>query len=390
MSIEKINRRCAAFLIQNCGTANGSPQPRNDNPERFKMAHELYTQQNGKTAMAFVGETPWHGLGQRLTLDASTDQWIAEGGFDWQALTAPVQFTDANGIIRPMNDKQVIYRSDTGAPLSVMGDGYKCVQPREVIEFFRDLAALGGWKLHTAGVMKGGAKMWAMASNADARAEVVPGDVVRGNLLLATSLDGSTPTIAGLTSVRVVCANTLRLALGKNGEQLKGARGGFDAVRVTHRSVFNADTVRAQLGLTADMFAAHIAQAQELAARSVTMEQARDILRQIFGAPIQRKAPGADDAAAAAANVIARMTGKGAAPMIDAREQKSVARALDLFAGAGRGANHAGVAGTAWGLLNAITEHVDHEQGRSATRLESAWFGRGQDFKSTALELLTA
>lgn len=54
------------------------------------------------------------------------------------------------------------------------------------------------------------------------------------------------------------------------------------------------------------------------------------------------------------------------------------------------GANAEGSAGTRWGLFNAVTEHVDHEMGRSAdTRLDSAWFGRGHEFKSQVLELLT-
>lgn len=351
------------------------------------MAHELYTNRAGKTSMAFVGQTPWHGLGQQLTAGASIEDWTREAGFEWEAKTAPVTFLRDDGTVGQMGERRVIYRSDTGAPLSVMGSSYQIVQPRAVIEFFRGLAASDGFTLHTAGIMRGGRSMWALASN-HTEAEVVPGDRVRCNLLLCTSLDGTLATTAGCTSVRVVCANTLAEALGAgltdvNGKGIKGKTSG---ARITHRSVFDADAVKAEIGLCRSTFARFINDAQTLAARPIGMEEAREILRGIFGQPIKsRKAETSPLGIAAAA--IAKAA--GAAAVIDVREQKSVARCLDLFAGQGRGADHSGVKGTRWGLLNAVTEHIDHEQGRTAdNRLSSAWFGRGADFKSAAFQAL--
>ena len=93
------------------------------------MAHLIAKTANGRDAMAFVGETPWHGLGQRLTRGATLEQWRTEAGLDWQAQTAPVEFVRSDGSRVTMGGKQVLYRSDTGAALSVMGDGYQIVQP---------------------------------------------------------------------------------------------------------------------------------------------------------------------------------------------------------------------------------------------------------------------
>lgn len=352
------------------------------------MAHELYTDRAGKTSMAFVGQTPWHGLGQQLTRGATIEDWTREAGFNWEALTAPVSFVRADGSIGRMGEKMVIYRSDTGAPLSVMGDGYKIVQPREVIEFFRGLAASDGFTLHTAGIMRGGRSMWALASN-HTESEVVPGDRVRCNLLLCTSLDGTLATTAGCTSVRVVCANTLAEALGAGLKDAQGRniKGKTSGARITHRSVFDADAVKEEIGLCRSTFARFVADAQALAARPVGMEEARELLRGVFGQPVMsRKAP---DPAAMAAAALAKAAGSAAASLIDTREQKSVARALELFAGQARGADHPGVKGTRWGLLNAVTEYVDHEQGRTAdSRLSSAWFGRGADFKAATFQAL--
>jgi phage/plasmid-like protein (TIGR03299 family) len=348
------------------------------------MAHELTVNRiTRQVEMAFAGELPWHGLGQRVDPKASVEVWQAQAGMAWSALTSPVTFTRSDGSRGTDADRCVIYRSDTGDALSVMGSGYKVVQPAQCLEFFRDLVGSGEWEIHTAGTLRGGRKLWAMARRADSQGDyIVPGDRVRANLLMATSLDGSTPTVAALTSVRVVCANTLGAALGAldSGRRVRGSH-----VRVTHRSIWDARAAKIDLGVAEDHWGRFIRTMRELAAQPIEFEQARSILREIFGQPVKRAT-----SVASAAN---RVTSPFVASLIASaeREQKSVARCLDLFAGAGMGSTHAGVAGTRWGLLNAITQHVDHEQGRSAdTRLDSAWFGRGAQFKARAVELLTA
>lgn len=393
------------------------------------MAHMIATTARNTAAMAFVGQTPWHGLGQRLTAGAPLTVWTKEAGFDWEALSAVPMFTRADGVTVPYGDKQVIYRSDTGAPLSVMGKGYKIVQPRECIDFFQSLISGHGMQLETAGILDGGRRMWALAKNGHG-GEIVKGDTVHQYLMLATSLDGTTPTTATFCATRVVCANTIAIALreaakniGKDREAGKG-RGKKSAVRVSHRSIFSADDVKEQMGIADDAWRQFSTDCAMLAEKGCSMDQARDILRGVFGQPLQRvkaaqapAAPAAQPVAAAPAPAALAAAGDTLAALLnmphvpkvdpdrearetlagllaggDAREQKSVARCLELFAGAGRGADHEGVKGTMWGLLNAVTEHVDHEQGRTTdTRLQSAWFGRGAQFKQSAYDaMLTA
>ena len=374
------------------------------------MAHEIYTARNGTASMAFVGETPWHGLGQRLTESATIEEWTREAGFEWEALQAPM-FFDTGAGRREVAGYRAIVRSDTGESISVMGDRYQIVQPRQVIEFFRDLTESQGWHLHTAGVLDGGRKLWALAKNGTT-GEVVPGDRVNANLLLATSLDGSTATVAGMTDIRVVCANTLGMARRAG---LKGYGAGKQAARVSHRSIFDADSVKQQIGVARDVFAERMEQYAKLAKLEIGTTEARDILREIFGAPTEKRLAraakatqaviakasahdGADDLASLLSRPMRPRDDDGTddaradlARILagDVREQKSVARCLALFAGEGRGALHPGVAGTGWGLLQSVTEHIDHEQGRSAdSRLSSAWFGRGNDFKQETLAAL--
>jgi hypothetical protein len=101
------------------------------------MSHEIETNQiTGNREIAFVGDTPWHGLGQQLTKDAHIDVWRKEAGLDWLAKTAPVVFQPyPEHAYQEINNKVVIFRSDTHAPLGVVTDRYKIHQPNEVLDF---------------------------------------------------------------------------------------------------------------------------------------------------------------------------------------------------------------------------------------------------------------
>ena len=90
------------------------------------MAHELSIRADGFTEMAFVGKTPWHGLGQELQEDASIEQWQKAAGMDWTINSSPVAFGVGEGQILPdleiFEGQNVLYRSDTKMPLSVVSD----------------------------------------------------------------------------------------------------------------------------------------------------------------------------------------------------------------------------------------------------------------------------
>ncbi len=97
--------------------------------------------------MAYVGQEPWHGLGNQLTPGQLLEVWQSEAGMDWTIEKADVRYvagSDNIGSIHAFPDQKVLYRSDTKAPLSVVSRRFNVVQPREVIEFYRDLVEAGG------------------------------------------------------------------------------------------------------------------------------------------------------------------------------------------------------------------------------------------------------
>ena len=192
--------------------------------------------------MAYTGQTPWHGLGNPLTPNQPIETWAKQAGMDWQIKSSPVRYlagdTDYLGQVMPYPDKKVLYRSDNNAPLSVVSPRYKVVQPSEILEFYRDLTEISGFELETAGVLKQGRKIWALAKTGNAM-KLQGGDVTNGYLLLATACDGTMATTAQFTSIRVVCNNTLSVAIGNTA----------GAIKVPHSTTFDAHEVKQKLGL---------------------------------------------------------------------------------------------------------------------------------------------
>ena len=335
------------------------------------MAH-MIDETTGRAAMAYTGATPWHGLGQALTPGASIETWTREAGLGYTVLESPVQYsTPASSELQRWPDRKVLHRSDTGAPLAVVSDGYRVVQPGEIMDFFRQLVEIGGFQLETAGALSDGRRVWALASVAEA-APVVSRDLVKPYLLLGTSYDGTMATVAKFTAIRVVCNNTITAAVGgySNGRVVAGEAEtdlGYlkSAVRVLHSERFNAESVRLQLGIVANAWESFLVQSRQLAEQPIAAEAADSFVAELLQPYHTSKLP--------------------------INETRAYKRILALFNGGAIGSELPGVAGTKWAMLNAVTELVDHERGRSNnTRIESAWFGAGAALKARAAELLAA
>src|SRR3990167_211352 len=197
---------------------------------------------------------------------------------DWTIREAPVRYmatepgTGSNAAssvsalyAEPMEfpDQKVLYRSDTKAPLSVVSARYQVVQPKQVLEFYRDLTEVSGYELETAGVLKAGRKFWALARTGKSSA-LKGNDVVNGYLLLATSCDGTLATTATPTTVRVVCNNTLSIALS----------GTSSAIKVPHNTRFDSTVVKKQLGIAVSQWDDFMYRMRALAERKVQWHEA--------------------------------------------------------------------------------------------------------------------
>jgi len=312
------------------------------------VAHLLET-------MAWVGETPWHGLGNQLAPGQPLEVWAKHAGMDWSIRESPVRFMTESagnlGAIMTFPENKVLFRSDTNAPLSVVSQRYQVVQPREILEFYRDLTEVSGFELETAGILKGGRKIWALAKTGQSVA-LRGNDVTKAYVLLATACDGTLATTAQFTSIRVVCNNTLAVALGNS----------TGAVKVPHSTSFDAHSVKKQLGISVSSWDQFMYGLKTLSERKVKTAEAERFFLKVF----------TDESKTAAGYT----------------NERAMAKTMTLFDGHGKGADLASSKGTAFGLLNAVTEFVDHERrARSVDhRLESAWFGQGANLKHKALD----
>ena len=311
------------------------------------MAHEIQT-------MAYVDAVPWHGLGNKLTPNQPIEVWQNEAGMDWRINETDVLYSVSGGDglhLKSNPDNKVLFRSDTHSPLSVVSKRYKVVQPHDVLEFYRDLVSVGGFELETAGVLKGGKKLWALAKTGQ-ETLLRGNDRVKAYLLLATSCDGSLCTTAQFTSVRVVCNNTLQLAVGDSG----------GAVKVPHSTEFDPQQVKQTLGLGLSSWENFVTDMRQLADRKINKFEAMNFLINVLG--------------------------DRSAPLNEQPNAKAIQNVFTLYSGEGKGSQLESASGTAFGLLNGVTEFVDrHRRARSADhRLDSAWFGPGAAIKDKAYQ----
>jgi len=341
------------------------------------MAH-MIDETTGKAAIAFVGQTPWHGLGQQLTPGQGIDVWRREAGLDYDVLRSPVLYGIKDLAAKMgFSGKDVLYRSDTGAALSVVGKNYNIVQPSDILEFFGRLSEIGGFDLEVAGALSDGKRVWGLAKVSDG-APVIGQDIVRPYVLFATSYDGTMATVAKFTAIRVVCHNTITMAIGAinsetgmaygKSEQDTECKAVSSLVRITHSKKVDVEDVRQRLGIVADIYEKWMVQTRILAEQEMTIGAADKFLYKLIDSITPIPAAGRT--------------------VTNIRDMKSYKRIMDMFNGDLIG-NDLTEGQTRWKMLNAVTEFVDHERGKSGdTRLSGAWFGVGEGIKNRAYQML--
>lgn len=340
------------------------------------MAHLIDTS-NGRDNIAYVGETPWHGLGTVMQPGQNLEDWITAAGLGHKVLQGPLFFSRRpaasadlaarGGDMQEISGLVANYREDTGAFLGAVDKKmWKMVQPREVIDFYRQFAADGGLQLEVAGSLKGGARVWALA-RLDDPIRVGKDDLSFPYFLLTTGFDGKIGTIGTFTATRVVCWNTISIVYNevKAQEESKGRL--VTGFNIPHCAHFEPEAAKAQVD------------ALILAAR-----QYGDL-----GNLLADKGASDDDALKYFTGLVGKLNKEGTD--LTGQSRAKIDELLDLYHN-GPGANLATARGTVWGLLNAVTRYLDHsaKQRTEGGRLNAAWFGDGKNLKAQALNAAKA
>lgn len=318
------------------------------------MSHELTIRKDGSVEM-FSGQNivPWHGLGTIVPNTVRAREAIHLAKLDWNVIKMPVF---CNG--KQVEGKQGICREDTGDCLEILGRRYEVIQNSEAFDFFDDVIGQGQAVYDTAGSLSGGKRIWIMAKlNGNLFIDNRPNDIIEKNVLLCSSHDGTSSLMMQIVSTRVVCANTLSMALGDCSNQIK--------IRHTKSYQSKKDAAKQALNLCN----AYYDNLQRLLDKleEIPMNQAEmDVFTEKL-IPSEHK------------------EGKISTRTMNIRNEIST-----LFS---RGKGNLGR--TRFDALNAVTEYVDHnrstrtsESNSQEKRFESSMFGSGYSLKGKAVNLL--
>ncbi len=312
------------------------------------MAHELELV-NGVAQMAYAGQTPWHGLGKQVPSDLTPEQMLQAAGLDWKVYTAPVYAEVAGKRIDL--PKQVLVRDRDHKVLDVISDDWIPMQNSDAFEFFDEFIAAGDMEMETAGSLKDGNIVWALARIKNSFELFNGKDVVNGYLHFTNPHQYGRSIDVRFTPIRVVCNNTLTLSLNTKTENF---------VKVSHRREFLVDEVKQALGIASDKLAKYKEMAQFLSTKRFTGEKIEEYFARVF--PVA--------------------TSKADSRKEISKAHRIVRECVDTQPGAELGE------GTWWQAFNAVTYYTDHLAGRSQdTRLQSAWYGSNKNLKAKALEL---
>ncbi len=306
------------------------------------MAH-MIEMIDGKASMAWAGETPWHGLGTQVSNDLTPEQMLKAADLDWKVVPVPAYATIGGEQVDI--GRSALVRDRDNKVLDVITNDWVPNQNSDAFDFFNDFVAAGEMEMHTAGSLRDGQLVWALAKVKDGF-ELFNGDAVESYLLFTNPHKYGSSIDVRFTPIRVVCNNTLSLSLSRDANQV---------VKVSHRNEFNGDNVKEMLGVAKEKLQSYKEMAAYLGSKRFTDENIVDYFKRVF--PVSGAKKELSKNAEIALNIIDQQPGAEFAE------------------------------GTWWQAFNAVTFMTDHVIGRSAdTRLQSAWYGYNKGLKTRALE----
>ena len=326
------------------------------------MAHELETFANGQTAFASARLSAWHQLGTITDDCMSAEDVMVKaclGGWNVRKIAIQGMEITERGVTKvDAGDKYMTVRSNplTGATeyLGIVGADYRVVQNEQVTETLNLLVDESGAHFETAGSMREGKSVFVTMKLPEAM-RIADVDDIGLYLAATTSHDGTASLRLDGTPVRIVCANTQRLAYRRS-------RASY-TFRHTSNVTSKIAEARQALGLMWTAFEAFQTEAEKMINETLTMGEFEKIVAQVW--------PLADDASDTAKN--------------NAKQRNSVLRYLVRDADTQKA-----IKGTRWAGYQAITEYIDHNAPAKsdAARATRALTGAGADLKARAFELL--
>jgi phage/plasmid-like protein (TIGR03299 family) len=298
--------------------------------------------------MMFVGETPWHGLGNKVDASIGISEAIESAGLNWEVGLKDLQTVDGISV-----SHRATYRKDNNSILGVVGPRYTPLQNQSAFDWFQPFLDANECSLHTAGSLHDGEKVWVLAQLNRDSVDIVPGDEVCKFILLSNSHNGTTAIRVGYTPIRVVCANTMAMAHNNTASKLI-------RIRHTRRSASHLEQVRDIMDNINAEFEATAEQFKFLASKSFNQKDIERYVKVMLGIE------------------------KTANEDIKTRTQNIMSDIMARIEGSKQSA--ANVRGTWWAAYNGFNEYLNYGKGRTAdNRIDSLWFGQNANENNKAL-----
>jgi len=323
------------------------------------MAHNLYMK-SGQAQIMFVNKVPWHGLGTMLDKPATSAEAITAAGLDWNVKKVPLYAIEGSGVAHVPYRFAVVPENRWGVMpdcpvFGVVSDGYTPLQNIEAFEFFDSIVGSDAAIYHTAGALGQGEKIWLLAK-LPGMMEFADFEEIEKYVLLSTGHDGRTCVRILLTPVRVVCQNTLTMAL-EEGQELARA---YHTPELFHQ----LDEAKNKLRVLNNAFGDMADTFKKMLKKKINDQQVRDYGRMVL-----------PDPADARDRMIPRW-------IIEDRE------GFFHYYREGTGNDQGQAKGTLWAAYNGVTEYLDHgcRRGRE-DRMTWLYFGRAHQIKTKAFKV---
>lgn len=316
--------------------------------------------------MAYAGQVPWHGLGNKVSNDLTPAAMLKAAGINWTVSKRKV-FHEVNGKMQAIDREYVLARDSDNKVLSMVGEIYKPVQNDVAMDFFRKFVEAAKMKMETAGSLWDGRYIWGLAK-IGADFTLAKGDKIEGYMLMCQPHVHGKAMLFQFTPIRVVCWNTLTFAIGKD---LTGKGG--KTFRMPHSTDFN-ESVKTQAELALGLATEQMADFKEVATLLAKKKAAPLKVEQYFAEVLKFDPKKAEKKKTNGEPRVPVML-----PKFRAALEHAPGQALPT------------AAGTWWGALNAVTYVIDHETGRErSTALRNAWLGHMSNVKRRAVDLAIA
>ena len=312
-------------------------------------------------SMAYVGEVPWHGHGTKVPPDVTAEGMIRAADLDWNVEKEPIgrakPGTSGGRYLLKRRARPGHKPREKDVELGIVSDRYQPLQNTDAFKFFDPFIKQGVARFETAGALGTGERVWILACMPGRTIEVVPGDEVSQYLVLSNSHDGDGAVKIKFTPIRVVCQNTLNLAL-KNGDKA------FSIQHSRTSMPLRLDEVSTMIGMFQGVFDDAAVAFRAMVKTNMNEDRLTTYLESVLP-----------------------RTDSQRESQIMPKRWKRIMNAFKL----GQPTGHVrGTENTLWAAYNAVTYDEDYRPPTAAvssnSRLNRVWFGDGADLKLAALQ----